>query len=109
MKQDPRKPYNSKSSLRIGHRRAHEDLIKSLVDGDRVTTVLSIAVLETSKVGGYLIYECNYLDSAQEKTIRIIAKDITDAMKKLEPMVDSGIPPKTAEYVVGNELFVGRF
>ena len=107
MKEDLHK--TTKFPLRLRHRREHSDLVKSLVEEGRVTTVLSVSVLETSKVDGYLIYECNYLDSAHEKTIRIIAKDITDAMKKLEPMVDSGIPPKTAEYVLGKELFVGRF
>ena len=91
--------------LKKKYRRKKDKLIKSLLDDGRKTAVLNIEVLDTSKLKGYLIYECSYLDNGKDKVINIIAMDITDAMSKLESMLGSGIPAQTANVILGNEKF----
>lgn len=91
--------------LKKKYRRKKDKLIKSLLDDGRKTAVLNIEVLDTSKLKGYLIYECSYLDNSKYKVINIIAMDITDAMSKLESMLGSGIPAQTANIILGNEKF----
>ena len=92
--------------IRNKYKNTREDLVKKLVKGDRKTIVLNISVIETSKVIGHLIYECTYLDNGVEKTTNIIAEDITDAMNKLEPLLNSGIPSATINYMLGSKLLV---
>jgi hypothetical protein len=91
--------------LKKKYRREKDELVKALFKDGRRTVVLCIEVLETSKLKGYLIYECTYLDNGKEKVINIIAQDITDAMSKLDGMVDSGIPQQTANLILGSESF----
>jgi len=91
--------------LKKKYRREKDELINALLKEDRRTVVLGIEVLETSKLKGYLIYECTYLDAGKEKVINIIAQDITDAMSKLENILGSGIPAQTASLILGNEKF----
>jgi len=67
--------------------------------------VLSIEVIETSKIKDHLIYECVYLDNNVEKQINIIARDITEAMQKLEPYVGKGIPDVTTNLILGSQLY----
>ena len=86
------------------YKNTHRDLIKRLISRGETTTVLSINVIETSKVKGYLIYECMYLDNGVEKTTTIIAEDITEAKSKLEPLLNSGIPGSTVSYVLGSNI-----
>jgi hypothetical protein len=45
-----------------------------------------------------------YLDNGVEKTTTIIAEDITEAMAKLEPLLNSGIPGSTVSYVLGSNI-----
>ena len=85
--------------------RDKKDIIKSLVNDDRRTAVLSIKLLETSKIKGHLIYLVNYIDNGSEKETHIIARDITDAMVKLDPLLESGIPSSTMNYMLGSEIF----
>jgi|ETNmetMinimDraft_24_1059892.scaffolds.fasta_scaffold15043_4 hypothetical protein len=85
--------------------REKKDIIKSLVADGRRTAVLNISLLETSKIKGHLIYMVNYIDNGTEKQTHIIAKDITDAMRKLEPFLESGIPSTTTNYLLGSQTF----
>jgi len=87
------------------YQREKKEIIQSLIKDGRQTTVLSIKLLETSKIKGHLIYLVNYIDNGTEKETHIIARDITDAMNKLEPLVESGIPSSTMNYMLGSEIF----
>ena len=87
------------------YQREKKEIIKSLINDGRQTAVLSIKLLETSKIKGHLIYLVNYIDNGTEKETHIIARDITDAMNKLDPLVESGIPSATMNYMLGSEIF----
>ena len=71
----------------------------------RQSVLLSIEVIETSKIKDHLTYECMYLDNNVEKQINIIATDITEAMQKLEPYVGAGIPDTTTNLILGSERY----
>ena len=77
-------------SLKSKYKRGQSELIDTLLENGRTTAVLEVKVLETSKIQEHLIYECVYLHSGKLKTTQIIAKDITDAMNRLEPFINSG-------------------
>lgn len=85
--------------------RSKKDLLKSLKNVKRQSLVLSIEVIETSKIKDHFIYECVYLDNSIEKRINIIASDITEAMQKLEPYVGIGIPAPTVNHILGNDMY----
>ena len=53
----------------------------------------------------HLIYECRYLDNGILKEVPIVALDMTQALAKLDPYVDSGIPEQTLGIMLGNERF----
>ena len=91
--------------LKKKYHRKKNDLINSLNNIERQTIVLSIEVIETSKIKDHLIYECDYLDNGTQKQINIIAKDITEAMQKLEPYVGLGIPDTTTNLILGSQLY----
>lgn len=91
--------------LKGKYHRTQADLVDSLNQIDRRTVVLSIEVIETSKIKDHLIYECDYLDNGTQKQINIIARDITEAMVKLEPYVGKGIPDKTTNLILGSQLY----
>ena len=87
--------------------RKKNDLINSLNNSERQAIVLSIEVIETSKIKDHLIYECEYLDNGTQKQINIIARDITEALVKLEPYVGKGIPDSTTGLILGSHTFQG--
>ena len=89
--------------LKKKYKREYSELITALIKDGRPTAVLEVKVIETSKMRGYLIYECSYIDSGTVKVSNIIARDISDAMKKLEPLLGSGIPSSTVNYVLGSQ------
>ena len=91
--------------LKKKYLRKKNDLINSLNNIERQTIVLSIEVIETSKIKDHLIYECDYLDNGTQKQINIIARDITEAMGKLEPYVGIGIPSPTLNHILGNDMY----
>ncbi len=93
------------TKLKKKYSRSKAELLKSLKKIERQSVVLSIEVIETSKIKDHLIYECVYLDNNVEKQINIIARDITEAMQKLEPYVGSGIPDTTANLILGSERY----
>lgn len=93
------------AKLKKKYNRSKKDLLKSLKGLGRQSIVLSIEVIETSKIKDHLIYECVYLDNAVEKQVNIIARDITEAMQKLEPYVGAGIPDTTTNLILGSERY----
>lgn len=94
------------AKLKKKYSRSKSELLKSLKKIQRQSVVLSIEVIETSKIKDHLIYECVYLDNNVEKQINIIATDITEAMQKLEPYVGVGIPDTTTNLILGSERYV---
>lgn len=93
------------AKLKKKYSRSKSELLKSLKSIQRQSIVLSIEVIETSKIKDHLIYECVYLDNAVEKQVNIIARDITEAMQKLEPYVGAGIPDTTTNLILGSERY----
>ena len=94
---------NFDMGLKKKYKREYGELIAALIKDGRPTAVLEVKVIETSKMKGYLIYECSYIDSGTVKVSNIIARDISDAMDKLEPLLGSGIPSSTVNYVLGSQ------
>jgi hypothetical protein len=93
-------------SLKSKYKRDKSELIETLLDNGRTTAVLEINVLTTSKIKEHLIYECIYLHNSKLKTTQIIAKDITDAMSRLDPFIKSGASSSVINYVLNNENII---
>jgi hypothetical protein len=93
-------------SLKSKYKRDKSELIETLLDNGRTTAVLEINVLTTSKIKEHLIYECIYLHNSKLKTTQIIAKDITDAMSRLDPFIKSGASTSVINYVLNNENII---
>ena len=93
-------------SLKSKYKRDKAELIETLLDNGRTTAVLEINVLTTSKIKEHLIYECVYLHNSKIKTTQIIAKDITDAMSRLDPFIKSGASTSVINYVLNNENII---
>lgn len=93
-------------SLKSKYKRDKAELIETLLDNGRTTAVLEINVLTTSKIKEHLIYECIYLHNGKLKTTQIIARDITDAMSRLEPFIKSGASSSVINYVLNNENII---
>lgn len=85
------------------YKREQSELIETLIDNGRETAVLEVKVLETSKIKGHLIYHCIYLHAGKVKDTQIIARDITDAMNRLDPYLASGTTSTVVNYILGNE------
>lgn len=78
-----------------------KELIEKLKIGNE-TRVLRIELIETSKVRGHYIYECEYFDKEDLFHTYIIAVDIEDAMMRLSEMTK--IPSATTRhFILGNE------
>ena len=92
-------------SLKSKYKRGQSELIDTLLENGRTTAVLEVKVLETSKIKEHLIYECVYLHNSKLKTTQIIAKDITDAMERLEPFIKSGTYSSVVNYILKNENY----
>ena len=93
-------------SLKSKYKREKSELIETILDNGRTTAVLEINVLTTSKINEHLIYECVYLHNSKIKTTQIIAKDITDAMSRLDPFIKSGASTSVINYVLNNENII---
>jgi hypothetical protein len=92
-------------SLKSKYKRGQSELIDTLLDNGRTTAVLEVNVLTTSKIKEHLIYECIYLHNSKLKTTQIIARDITDAMERLEPFINSGTSSAVVNYILKNENY----
>ena len=91
------------SQIKKKDKREQSELIQSLIENGRSTTVLEINVVGTSKIKEHLIYQCIYLHAGKLCETHIIAKDITDAMHRLEPYISSGTPEAAINYLIGKE------
>ena len=92
-------------SLKSKYKRGQSELIDTLLENGRKTVVLEVKVLETSRIKEHLIYECVYLHSGKLKSTQIIAKDITDAMSRLEPFINAGTSASVVNYILKNENY----
>ena len=92
-------------SLKSKYKRDQSELVDTLLENGRTTAVLEVKVLETSKIKEHLIYECIYLHGGKLKSTQIIAKDITDAMSRLEPFINSGTSASVVNYILKNENY----
>ena len=89
--------------LKNKYKKDNADLIDGLLKKNHSTIVLSINLIGTSKVKYNFIYECTYLDQRSVKNISIIAQDVTQALARLEPYVNLGIPEQALRVMLGNE------
>lgn len=89
--------------IRKKYKKEDSELVKELISKDIKTKVVSIKLVDVSKVKNNFIYECDLLDNGVRKSIPIIAIDITQALAKLEPYVNLGIPEMTLKYMLGSE------
>ncbi len=90
-------------SLKSKYKRNQSELIEKLLESGRTTAVLEVKVLGTSKIKEHLIYECVYLHGSKLKSTQIIAKDITDAMARLEPFINAGVSSSVVNYILNNK------
>ncbi len=89
--------------LKKKYKRDDSELIQSVIDSGLKTFITKIKMIETSKVKGYQIYECDYIDNGISRNINIIGVDISDAVTKLEGLVGRGIPEQTANYLLSSK------
>jgi len=89
--------------LKSKYQRGESKLTDSLIRKGKVTFITQITLIETSKVKDHLIYDCTYIDNGVKKQINVIALDISDAVSKIESIVDSNIPEITANIMLGSE------
>jgi|TARA_R110000823_G_scaffold300255_2_gene421039 hypothetical protein len=93
------------ASLKSKYQRKESELIDSLIRKGKRTFITQIQLIETSKVKDHLIYDCIYVDNGTKKQINIIAVDISDAVLKVEQIVDTNIPEITANVILGSETY----
>tara|TARA_B100001059_G_scaffold51215_1_gene44675 strand:+ start:4350 stop:4652 length:303 start_codon:yes stop_codon:yes gene_type:complete len=89
--------------LRRKYQQEKPDLIQDVVSKGKLTAILSIKLQGVSKIADHYIYEVRFLDNGIEKNIPIIAFDVTQALAKLEPHLNIGIPSATLKWMLGNE------
>jgi len=93
------------ASLKSKYQRKESELIDSLIGKGKRTFITQIQLIETSKFKDHLIYDCTYVDNGTKKQINIIAVDISDAVSKVEQIVDTNIPEITANVMLGSEIY----
>jgi len=91
------------AKLKSKYQRDESELIDSLIRKGKRTFITQIQLIETSKVKSHLIYDCTYIDNGVKKQINIIAVDISDAVSKVEQIVEQHIPEITANVMLGSE------
>lgn len=91
--------------IRKKYKKEEQEFRESITELGRNAVVLEIKLLGTSKVKNNLIYQCTYLDGGIEKTVSILAYDVTQALAKLDQFTNSGIPQSVLKYMLGNERF----
>ena len=89
--------------LRKKYKKEKDALIHDLVNKGRKTSILSIELKGSSKLEDHMIYEVNFIDNCVPKTIPIVAIDVTQALGKLEPHLNIGIPEPTLKWMLGSE------
>lgn len=93
------------SQLKKKYQKEQSELLRELASNGRNTAVLEIKVIDTSKIKGHLIYQCVYLHANKLQETHIIARDITEAMDRLEPYIQSGTAGVAINYILSNERF----
>ncbi len=91
--------------IRKKYKKEEQELASSLLEVSRNTAVLEIRLVGLSKIKDNLLYECKYIDSGTIKTVPIIAYDVTQALAKLDPYVNSAIPENVLKIMLGNERY----
>ena len=89
--------------LKKKYKRDDSELIKSVIDSGVRTFITKIKMIETSKIKGYQIYDCDYVDSGAIRNVNIIAMDITDAVSRLSGLLEKGIPSQTANWMLSSK------
>ncbi len=91
--------------IRRKYKKEDQELVSSLIEINRSTAILEIKLLGLSKIKNNLLYECKYVDNGTVKTVPIIAYDVTQAVAKLDPYVNSAIPENVLKIMLGNERY----
>ena len=68
-----------------------------------ITCIIKINLVSKSKLENHFVYKCSYLDQGQLKCVSIVAKDITDIIKILNPYVNVGKSEQWINFQLGNE------
>mgnify|MGYP003624715061 FL=1 len=92
-------------SIRKKYKQEDQELAASLQELNINTAILEIKLLGLSKIKNNLLYECRYVDRGTIKTVPIIAQDVTQAIAKLDPYVDSAIPENVLKIMLGTERY----
>tara|TARA_R110001606_G_scaffold396087_1_gene569573 strand:- start:68 stop:352 length:285 start_codon:yes stop_codon:yes gene_type:complete len=91
--------------IRKKYKKEEQELASSLLEISRNTAILEIRLVGLSKIKDNLLYECKYIDSGTIKTVPIIAYDVTQALAKLDPYINSAIPENVLKIMLGNERY----
>jgi hypothetical protein len=91
--------------IRKKYKKEEQEISSSLIEMGRKTAVLEIKLVGLSKIKDNLLYECRYIDNGTIKNVAIIAQDVTQALAKLDPYVDSAIPENVLKIMLGNERY----
>ena len=91
------------AKLKSKYKRKESELIDSMIKSGTKTFITQITLIETSKMKGYQIYECKYVDNGTFRNVNIIAMDITDAVTKLDGIIGLEIPEQTVNHILGSE------
>lgn len=91
--------------IRKKYKKEDQELAVALLEADKTTAILEIKLLGLSKIKDNLLYECKYIDAGLIKTVPIIAYDVTQAVAKLDPYINSSIPENVLKIMLGNERY----
>tara|TARA_R110001599_G_scaffold65472_2_gene184483 strand:- start:696 stop:980 length:285 start_codon:yes stop_codon:yes gene_type:complete len=91
--------------IRKKYKKEDQELASTLLETNRKTAVLEIKLVGLSKMKDNLLYECKYIDNGTIKNVAIIAQDVTQALAKLDPYVESAIPENVLKIMLGNERY----
>ena len=91
--------------IRKKYKQEDQELAASLQELNINTAILEIKLLGLSKIKNNLLYECRYVDRGTIKTVPIIAQDVTQAIAKLDPYVESAIPENVLKIMLGTERY----
>jgi len=93
------------SEIKKKYKKEDIDILDSIIKEGRHAAVLEVKVVGCSKIQDHLIYQCVYIHAKKLCETYIIARDITDAMKRLEPFVESGSPEAVVNHILGSERY----
>ena len=91
--------------IRKKYKKEDQELASTLLETNRKTAILEIKLVGLSKIKNNLLYECKYIDNGTIKNVAIIAQDVTQALAKLDPYVESAIPENVLKIMFGNERY----